>query len=101
MLKTLILILFAIDITIFAITGIVSLLSFGALSAHLIMKLLKKKSMKYLYLIIRHVFPRKRWKQVAESEVNRVYPDGTKIPDGWVVQLKDQFGNVKFVRFRA
>ena len=54
--------------------------------------------MKYLYLIIRHIFPRKRWKEVERIGV-RHSADGKD--HALVIVLKDQFGNIKTKRIRA
>ena len=55
--------------------------------------------MKYLYLIIRHIFPRKRWKEVERIGVSRHSGEGKD--HALVIVLKDQFGNIKTKRIRA
>ena len=50
--------------------------------------------MKYLYLIIRHIFPRKRWIIEYKTEICR---EGRYI--GYMFIYKDQFGNRKTKRF--
>jgi len=47
--------------------------------------------MKYLFLIIRHLFPRRRWVQVSKDSVNDV--EGRLV--GYIVTMRDQFGNIK------
>ncbi len=49
---------------------------------------------KYLYCIIRHVFPRKRWEIVEIVEV--VDEDRVRIGEKYI--LCDQFGNMKIVK---
>jgi len=55
--------------------------------------------MKYLFLIIRHIFPRKRWKIIKvistydTDDYGRVI--GT-LPIYRKITLQDQFGNVKY-----
>jgi uncharacterized protein YnzC (UPF0291/DUF896 family) len=51
--------------------------------------------MKYLYLIIRHMFPRKIWTKVEEIQV--IDEDGDNIYKKRI--YKDQFGNVKMTKF--
>lgn len=52
--------------------------------------------MKYLYLIFRHFFPRKKWKEIKvvhvfDSDDHRM----NRNPIGMVIYLQDQFGNIK------
>ncbi len=49
---------------------------------------------KYLYCIIRHIFPRKRWECIGTNEV--VDEDGARLGDKYI--LRDQFGNMKIVK---
>lgn len=53
--------------------------------------------MKYLFLIIRHLFPRRRWKEV--EVINAVDRLGD-IPRYRIYRLQDQFGNMKTVRVK-
>lgn len=48
--------------------------------------------MKYLYLLIRHIFPRHKWEVIAEVEEihGRTYK-----PIATIYTLQDQFGNIK------
>ncbi len=46
--------------------------------------------MKYLFLIIRHMFPRRRWKIIKTNDI--IY-EGVK--KGVVHTLQDQFGNIR------
>lgn len=48
--------------------------------------------MKYLFLIIRHMFPRKHWKKVGETVVHE---SGHELPTAVIITLQDQFGNLK------
>jgi len=52
--------------------------------------------MKYLFLIIRHIFPRKRWVESRRYNCKKSYTSGTEI-EFLRVELKDQFGNIKWV----
>lgn len=53
--------------------------------------------MKYLYLIIRHIFPRKKWKIAYQTEmVNR-----RNEIIGYLLIYEDQFGNTKQVKSYA
>jgi hypothetical protein len=54
--------------------------------------------MKYLYLIIRHMFPRKRWKLV--NELNACCA-GTDRVITKILIYQDQFGNVKQERIHT
>ena len=47
--------------------------------------------MKYLYLLIRHCFPRSRWTEVERADI--VASNGSVV--GLIILLKDQFGNLK------
>lgn len=49
--------------------------------------------MKYLFLIIRHLFPRRKWEVYRHIEM--LDPSGSGIPIGRSVVLRDQFGNLK------
>lgn len=53
--------------------------------------------MKYLFLIIRHIFPRKRWTQIKEIPVHDYNDNGTltEYPIYRKILLRDQFGNLK------
>lgn len=51
----------------------------------------KSNPMKYLFLIIRHIFPRRRWRIVRE--LNYLKPNGGVC--GKMYVLQDQFGNIK------
>ncbi len=49
--------------------------------------------MKYLFMIVRHFFPRRRWKEIS---VIRIYDsEGSGRPTNHVFILQDQFGNRK------
>ena len=48
--------------------------------------------MKYLYLIIRHVFPRHKWEIIGKTPVQ---PEGHSNPIAIILTLQDQFGNIK------
>lgn len=50
--------------------------------------------MKYLYLIIRHIFPRKRWALEYRTEITNRWDENV----GYVFIYKDQFGNRKTVK---
>ena len=51
-------------------------------------------NMKYLYLLIRHIFPRRRWKLVNTTAVyDEDDIDGLPLYRKHV--LRDQFGNIK------
>ena len=52
--------------------------------------------MKYLYLIIRHFFPRKRWQCVQVIDVKMSEAD--ELPLYYKYVLQDQFGNIKKVK---
>jgi hypothetical protein len=51
--------------------------------------------MKYLFLIIRHMFPRKRWR--IRRVISAVNNHGD-IPEYQLVIQEDQFGNIKKTR---
>jgi hypothetical protein len=52
--------------------------------------------MKYLYLIIRHIFPRKRWKLFKTVIVyDGDDPLNGRLPIGNTLYFRDQFGNIK------
>lgn len=46
--------------------------------------------MKYLYLIIRHFFPRRKWRVIERATLTY----GNQ-PIGTLFTLQDQFGNIK------
>ena len=48
--------------------------------------------MKYLYLLIRHVFPRHRW---TETHKVKLMPPSGEHPYGMIIILRDQFGNIR------
>lgn len=50
--------------------------------------------MKYLFLIIRHCFPRKRWKELKRYSATKTYASG-KTTECIFVEMKDQFGNIE------
>lgn len=50
--------------------------------------------MKYLYLIIRHIFPRHKWRVYHETEII----NGKNEMIGYLFILKDQFGNLKEIK---
>jgi len=53
--------------------------------------------MKYLYLLIRHMFPRKKWKVIHTTSVfegNDAKVEG-KLPIYSILTMQDQFGNIK------
>lgn len=52
--------------------------------------------MKYLYLIIRHVFPRKRWECIGNTDVM----GSNGIPICVILTLQDQFGNIKLKKIK-
>ena len=52
--------------------------------------------MKYLLLIIRHIWPRKIWKDIAVTHVTDL--DGTIIAD--IITQRDQFGNLKTFKIK-
>lgn len=50
--------------------------------------------MKYLFLLVRHLFPRRKWVIINEIQVYDDPSDSTtKI--GKILTLRDQFGNLK------
>ena len=49
--------------------------------------------MKYIFLIIRHIFPRKRWREVNRLDIVK---SSNKAIIGVSVEMVDQFGNRKF-----
>lgn len=53
--------------------------------------------MKYLYAIIRHIWPRQRWQIIKEIEV---WPnmEGAKHPIAYRYVLRNQFGDIKSTR---
>jgi hypothetical protein len=51
--------------------------------------------MKYLYLIIRHCFPRKRWTVINTTSVIEGGQPENSIPVYYLLTLQDQFGNIK------
>lgn len=53
--------------------------------------------MKYLYLIIRHIFPRKRWVIEHQTEIT----NGQNEFIGYMFICKDQFGNFKVTKTYA
>jgi hypothetical protein len=56
--------------------------------------------MKYLYLIIRHCFPRKHWTLLHETKIIRAGHAENSTPVGRSFTLQDQFGNIKTVNIR-
>jgi hypothetical protein len=52
--------------------------------------------MKYLFLIIRHFFPRRRWREVRHTKVFTDY-SGDR-PGHILITMEDQFGNQKVRR---
>lgn len=53
--------------------------------------------MKWLFLIVRHCFPRKKWVEIGRWRVYEGY-DITAAPIGYDILLRDQFGNLKKFR---
>lgn len=51
--------------------------------------------MRYLFLIIRHLFPRKRWRIIGTT---KTFYDGDTLPSYITHTLQDQFGNIKTKR---
>lgn len=49
--------------------------------------------MKYLLLIIRHLFPRKIWTETGTVKI--WHPDDKERPIAFIVTQKDQFGNMR------
>jgi hypothetical protein len=54
--------------------------------------------MKYLYLLIRHMFPRKKWELVDTINITM---EGYKLPVERKLILKDQFGNIKVKKIKG
>jgi len=52
--------------------------------------------MKYLFLIIRHIFPRHKWQTY---QTTNMIENGQII--GWMFVQKDQFGNIKYKKIYA
>lgn len=52
--------------------------------------------MKYLLLIIRHIWPRKIWKDIARTTV----VDDYDMPQAIIVTQKDQFGNLRTFKIK-
>jgi hypothetical protein len=50
--------------------------------------------MKYLYLLVRHMFPRKHWH--LKFQVDVTDEEGRKLYSKFILQ--DQFGNLKVVK---
>ncbi len=52
--------------------------------------------MKYLLLIIQHLFPRKQWTEVQRYKImgENVVGDGD-IPIAIIIEQSDQFGNIR------
>lgn len=50
------------------------------------------QNMKYLYLLIRHIFPRHKWTIIATTKIRS---DGEELPVAVILTLQDQFGNIK------
>jgi hypothetical protein len=51
--------------------------------------------MKYLYLIIRHFFPRKHWKIIKETTIYGMDEFGQRRPLRLEYTLQNQFGEIK------
>lgn len=51
--------------------------------------------MKYLFLIIRHFFPRRRWKIIGETAVMDEDARPGDLPIKRFIILQDQFGNLR------
>ena len=58
--------------------------------------------MKCLLLIIRHLFPRRYWKEIRRTPVlgGGIF-HGKDVPKAIVIEMEDQFGNRKVLRIRA
>jgi hypothetical protein len=54
--------------------------------------------MKYIYLIIRHCFPRRRWTEVEKISFYGNNPD---LPQCFVTVQRDQFGNMRTFKVSA
>lgn len=51
--------------------------------------------MKYLFLIVRHLFPRRRWQTVETHAIRRIYEDGDTRVIGHIYIQRDQFGAMR------
>lgn len=64
---------------------------------------------KYLYLIIRHIWPRSKWRVIDEADIYGHKYDWrtgssiglTEMPIGKKYTLQDQFGNIKVMQSLA
>jgi hypothetical protein len=54
--------------------------------------------MKYLLLIVRHFFPRRRWETVRKVEVFDVAVS-KKTPTAFITIQQDQFGNLRKFKY--
>jgi len=54
--------------------------------------------MKYLYLIIRHLFPRKHWKIIRETTIYGMDQFGERRPIACRITLQNQFGEIKTIK---
>ncbi len=55
--------------------------------------------MKYLFMIVRHFFPRRRWVIIATGSIYDPDNGPTGRPVGFYRILRDQFGNLKKFRY--
>ena len=52
--------------------------------------------MKYLYLIIRHFFPRRRWETMTTVDIwKEEYGTKSRFPSVMIIVQRDQFGNLR------